>query len=161
MKLANGPEFSRLAAIAVKLNCTQLLQKPKTTSREISIARSAVEDPTIFAGQRVVGRHELHSTMCSLKTRNVVVTSRHLSLSLAYYAPSGIHGDRDLRPLAVGLAHQRQRSAWAGRHAQPTTDAAVGVQSDAVTLGSEGLHLAPFQTDPAALAGFGLELGDE
>ena len=98
---------------------------------------------------------------CCPKTHDVVVTSIHLGLSLAYYAPSGIQGDRDLRPLAVGLAYQRQCPAWAGRHAQPTTDAAVGVQSDPVTLFSEGLHLAALQTDPAALAGFRLMLGYE
>ncbi len=76
----------------------------------------------------------------------------HLALSLANCAPSGIHGERRLGSLAVGLADQRQRSAWAGRHAQPTTDAAVGVQGDPITLFSQGLHLAPLQTGPAAPA---------
>ena len=87
----------------------------------------------------------------------------YLGLSLGYYAPGGIHSGWGLHLLVVGLAHQRQRSAWAGRHAQSTTDAAVGVQCDPVTLFifSEGLHLAPFQTIPAALADFRLKLGNE
>jgi len=104
---------------------------------------------------------ESFTQQCCLKTHDVIVTSTHLSLSLAYRAPGSIQGDGGLRLLAVGLAHQRQRSAWAGRHAQPAAYAAVSIQSDAVTLFREGFHLAPFQTGPAALAGVRLKLGDE
>ena len=85
----------------------------------------------------------------------------HLALSLAYCAPSGVYGERGYDSLAVGLAHQRQRSGWAGRHTQPTPDAAVGVQGDPVSLFSQGRHLAPLQTGPAALAGFSLMPGHE
>jgi len=63
--------------------------------------------------------------------------------------------------LAVGPAHQRQRPAWASRHAQPTTDAAIGVQRNAAILGSKSLHLTSIQTGPAPLARFGLKLGYE
>jgi hypothetical protein len=85
----------------------------------------------------------------------------HLALSLAYYAPSGIYGERGWGSLAVRLAHQRQRSGGTGRHAQPTTDTTVGVQGDPITLFSQGLHLAPLQTGPAALTGFRLMPGRE
>ena len=85
-----------------------------------------------------------------------IAVSLRLGLRLAYDAPGVLHGRRDLGQLAVGLAHQRQGAAGTGRHAQPTPNAAVCIQGNAVPLGSEGLHLAPFQADPAALAGIGL-----
>ena len=82
----------------------------------------------------------------------MIIASMHLSLSLAYGGPSGLQGGRHLRPLAVGLANQRQRCTWAGSHGRPTTNTAVSIQGDMVTLLSEGFHLAAFQTGPAALA---------
>jgi hypothetical protein len=82
-------------------------------------------------------------------------------LSLRYYAPRSIHGDQRLRPLADRLAQKCQRSARAGRHAQSASDATLGYQSDAVTVFSKDLHLAPTHTDPAALAHCRIELGDE
>ena len=109
--------------------------------------------------QRIVGRQEFHFTMGRLKTHNLIVRSRHLGLSLAYYPPSGIQGIRNWRLLTLGLAHQRQRSTWTSRYAQSTTYATVSVQRDPVKLFIESLHLAPFQTGPATLAYFRLNLG--
>lgn len=83
----------------------------------------------------------------------MIIASMHLSLSLAHGGPSGLQGGRDLRPLAVGLANQRQRCTWAGPHGRPTTNKAASIQGDMVTLLSEGFHLAAFQRGPAALAG--------
>lgn len=94
-----------------------------------------------------------HTLQCCLRMQVVIISSMHLSLSLAYGGPSGLQGRRDLRPLAVGLANQRQRCTWAGPHGRPTTNRAVSIQGDMVTLLSEGFHLAAFQTGPAALAG--------
>ena len=109
--------------------------------------------------QRIVGRQEFHFTMGRLKTHNLTVRSRHLGLSLAYYAPSCIYGIRYLRQLTLRLAHQRQRSAWTSRYAQSTTYATVAIQRDPIKLFIESLHRASFQTDPATLAYFRLILG--
>lgn len=61
----------------------------------------------------------------------------------------------------LGFADERQRSAGAGRDAQPATDAAISIQCDMIPLGSDGLHLTSIQTQPTALASCRLKLGDE
>ena len=63
--------------------------------------------------------------------------------------------------LADRFADQAQRAAGAGGHTQATSNAAISVQSDAISCFSESLHLTAFHAGPAPLASIWFQLGDE